>query len=271
MKTVWIFILAFLLPCYGLYAYNDDNAVGGQSAGIAKAAINLTDVFSIFSNQAGLAGIQKLSVGLYSENRFLVEGLNTYAVGAALPTKSGTFGVGVTYFGDEALNHTRGSLSYGRYLGEKLSVGGQLDVVSLGTQNYGSAIAFTFGLGLQFQVLDNLNAGAHVYNPLQIKLTDAEEDNLPTILRFGLDYAISEKVNVVTEVEKNMEYDAIFKAGLNYCLINQLSVRAGISTNPSMVYLGLGIKLKTIHIDAAVSYHNVLGYSPHISIIYRRD
>jgi hypothetical protein len=45
-------------------------------------------------------------------------------------------------------------------------------------------------------------------------------------------------------------------------------VRGGISTNPGIYSFGFGVDYKKLRVDFSSSVHNVLGYSPQISLIY---
>ena len=47
-----------------------------------------------------------------------------------------------------------------------------------------------------------------------------------------------------------------------------LAFRAGVSTNPLNLYsVGMGLVLKTLHLDRSYSYHQLLGSSPNASIL----
>ena len=70
-----------------------------RSNGLGKTNLNFTDANSLFGNQAGLAGIEELSAMGYVEQRFLLADLNHAAIGAAMPTFSGVFGLTLRNFG----------------------------------------------------------------------------------------------------------------------------------------------------------------------------
>ncbi|HNK42135.1 MAG TPA: hypothetical protein PL002_13190, partial [Flavobacteriales bacterium] len=70
--------------------------VGARFAGMGNAGLTLVDLWSVSANQAGLAGINTVTAGVYAENRFLLKDLNFFGAAVAIPTKGGTFGLGAT-------------------------------------------------------------------------------------------------------------------------------------------------------------------------------
>jgi len=62
------------------------------------------------------------------------------------------------------------------------------------------------------------------------------------------------------------EQNAILHLGLEYKIINELSLRIGFSTNPAKNSFGVGYSLNKMQIDLAINKHQVLGYSPQISV-----
>ena len=63
----------------------------------------------------------------------------------------------------------------------------------------------------------------------------------------------------------------VLKAGLEYCIIDILYARVGISNNPNIVSFGAGLHLGNFRLDFSSSMHQVLGYSPQFSLIYELD
>ncbi|MEZ4884053.1 MAG: hypothetical protein R3E32_04870 [Chitinophagales bacterium] len=266
------FILIFLstLLHLSLVAQESKPSIGAKSAALGGHSTTLKDVFSVFNNPAGLSSLEGFNVGIYAENRFLIEDLNLLGVGIALPTKSGSFGLGGTYFGNAAYSESYFTLAYSRLLARNLSIAVDFDYVNLSIEEFGSTSAFTFGLGLQFSPSKNIEIGASIYNPIRVQLTQDEESFLPSLIKVGLAYHPEEEgFTLLGEVEKDIDREAILKFGLDYQLIEKLSLRAGISTNPAYSSFGLGLNLGKMVVDFANRFHPVLGYSPHISVIYQ--
>ena len=82
----------------------------------------------------------------------------------------------------------------------------------------------------------------------------------------GLRYNANQKVSLFTEVSLENEQNGNLHLGLEYKIINELALRTGFSTNPAKISFGVGYTLNKIQIDVAVNKHQVLGYSPQISV-----
>ncbi|MGB1207120.1 MAG: hypothetical protein ACPG5B_15850 [Chitinophagales bacterium] len=272
MKKSYFFILTFLwlIAASLAFANNDKNTLGARSAAMANVSVTFADAFSVFSNQAGLARLEGMTLGVYAENRFLVQDLGQYAVGFALPTKSGTFGLGINYFGGSLYNETKINLAYGRNLFEKLAVGVEFDFMSINVSEFGSKSAITFGLGAIYNLTPEFTIGGHIYNPLRLKLTDDEADLLPTTIKFGLAFQPAKKITLIAESEKTLMQPAMFKVGLEYRIIEKLYLRGGVGTQPTAMSFGIGLNLNSINIDLSASYHQTLGYSPQISFVWQK-
>lgn len=265
--------LPLLFICFmsiGLFAGGENFPVGGRSAGMANASVTLNDFWAIHHNQAGLTGIKNFSAGVYYENRFGLKELGIKAGAVVLPTKTaGVFGLSMTYFGYSQYNESKIGLAYAKAFGEKFSAGVQLDYLSTHiAENYGSHSAVAGEIGLRFQANKNLCIAAHIFNLNRAKLADYNDERIPTMVRFGLSYAFSEKVLVTAETEKDIQYDPVFKAGLEYHPIDVLYFRTGISTNPVLNAFGFGLEFKNFKLDFSTSYHQTLGFTPQFSLIF---
>lgn len=254
---------------FSVNAGNDNYLVGARSAGIAHASVTLNDIWAIHHNQAGLAFLDHPSASVYYENRFLVKEMGLSSVAFAMPTESGTFGIVYHNFGYSQYAETKFGLAYGRKLSEKFSVGIQLNYNTLRLGDiYGKNQTLTAEAGVRVKLTDELTFGAHVYNVSRARLADYNNEFIPTIMRLGADYKISKKVFIAAEAQKDIDHKIIFKSGLEYHVIEAVYLRAGISTNPVLNTFGFGLNLKNIQLDVAASYHQVLGFSPQVSLTY---
>jgi hypothetical protein len=74
-------------------------------------------------------------------------------------------------------------------------------------------------------------------------------------------------LTITAEAEKDIEFSTIVKFGLEYQLADPFFIRAGVATSPTLFNFGMGFIIKEkLIIDAAASYHQILGFSPAIGI-----
>lgn len=263
----YILLLALFLFTCKLHAQNSNFLFSGAKIHSFGNIGTLTDdVYSLVNNQAGLSDLTSTSFFISAQRTFMVDGLNIFNAGAAFPTKSGTFGLALNYFGFQAYNEQKIGLSYARELFDNFAIGAQIDYINTRIPDYGNLGVLTFELGLQATVFDDWKIGSHLYSPVTIRLTDT--DIVPTTFAVGVAYLPSDKLSLMGEVEKTIDLTAIFKAGLDYKLSDPLSIRAGIMTNPLQNTFGLGLHLKQIDIDLATAYHPTLGLTTEISCLY---
>jgi hypothetical protein len=242
--------------------------VAALYTGLGAYSTDHLDVFSFTNNQASLAQIKNVSAGVYGERRFMLDELSLYQLAIGVPTHSGNFGIKAGYFGFSEYNESQIGLAYGRKLGTKLDIGVQFNYNGVQISGYGNATAVNFEIGTILHLTDKLNAGIHAYNPVGGKFGKNAEEKLASIYTVGFGYEASDKFFVSAEIEKEENQSVNVNAGMQYRFLPQVMARAGISTNTSNVYAGVGLYLKTFRIDVVASYHPQLGITPGLVLIY---
>jgi len=264
-----LLILSSLFLFFTSYSQNGaPPTAGARGNAMANASVSFDDLNGGLVNQAALANLEEFQAGIFAEQRFELADLSFFSGIAALPTNSGTFGLSINYFGNEAYNEQKIGLAYARKFSKKVSIGAQVDYLNTSIEEYGNRGVVTFELGLQLQVFKELSVGTHLYNPIRTSVN--LEDNLPTIFKIGASYTLSKNLLIAAEVEQDLDHEARFKTGIEYGVVEALDIRIGFATNPSSLTFGLGINLNTVlDIDIGSAYHQILGFSPSIGVIYK--
>lgn len=73
---------------------------------------------------------------------------------------------------------------------------------------------------------------------------------------------------MLAEAEKDIDHPARIKAGIEYQIADVLHLRGGVATNPSQYSFGVGLNVQHLKIDIASSYHQILGFTPGLSVNY---
>ena len=266
MRKGLLFI--FLIPFIS-FSGNDNFHIGARNSGMGNTGLTLADVWAIRYNQAALADVNQMAVGISYESRFLTKSLGIQSFAFALPTKRGTFGINYTGFGDNLYRETKLGLGYGMKLSEKFNIGIRLNYHSLRLgNNYGKANSLTFELGFVAKPTKNLEIGFHLFNPNSVKLNDYQNEIIPVILNLGISYKFSDKLRTNVEIEKDIEHPYSFKVGFEYLPMDYLYIRAGITTNPTMPTIGFGVIKKQFKIDFSTAFHPSLGITPALGMTY---
>lgn len=264
-------LIALLILITGITAEaaNENYPVGARQAAMGNAAVMRPDLWSLWHNQAGLGFLSKTSFGVHYENKFIIDQYGYQAFGLAVPTKYGTMGLSISYFGYKLYNEKKFGLAYSRAFGDRFSFGLQIDYLHTHIdQEYGSKGAAVFEAGIMAIPIDNLYIGVHVYNPTQVKMANYGEEPLPTLYRFGIGYSIMDRAFIAVEYEKDIEYETRFKAGIEYEAVKNFYLRTGILTEPFENSFGMGYVYGNIHADIAFTNHPELGLTPHFSMLY---
>ena len=261
-------ILLFLSIYFIINGQTVRRPVAAVYAGLGAYTINHVDVFSSTNNQASLAQMKNAAAGVYGERRFMLDELSLYQLAIAVPTNSGNFGIKAGYFGFSDYNEPQIGLAYARKFGSKVDIGVQFNYNGIQVSGYGNSSAVNFEIGTIFHLTDNLHAGVHAYNPVGGKYGKNSEEKLASIYTVGLGYEASAKFFVSAEIEKEEHQPVNINGGMQYKFLPQFMARAGIATNTSQVYAGVGLFLKTFRLDVVASYHPQLGVTPGLMLIY---
>lgn len=262
-------LLSIIISPFALLASNGDGPIGPRSASLGHASSCLYDVWSIRNNQGSLGFVRQAEAGAFYENRFFVKELTQSGFAAALPIKKGTFGLCYSSMGYKLYRESQLSLSYGMQLSEIISAGVSIDYLNTKIGDiYGQANAFTGAVGLTAKILPQITVSTHIYNPFRAKITNYNNEKVPTIYKFGAQYTFSKQVFLVAEAEKTSMQKINIKGGIEYKPSSLIYIRVGGSSYPTQAAFGVGVNYNGLKIDVSSMYHNVLGLSPQVGLSY---
>ena len=267
MRNALMFL--FLLAATTLSAQRGAPVLlGARAAAMGNAVVALSGIDGAFANQAGLASLENLTATLTGERRFGLGDIQSFAAAAALPWGKSVFALNLQYYGFEDFNEQKAGLAYARRLSPQLSIGGQFVLLSTRIPEYGNALDLTFELGLQAELLPQLTLGAHLFSPTRVEAAGGEF--LPSILRVGAAYQPSAEVAVTLELEKDIDWPARTRGGVEYRIAELLALRVGFATAPASFSFGAGYRVgEQMLIDVGSYYHQILGFTPAISVTYQ--
>jgi hypothetical protein len=233
---------------------------GARQGALGGSGLVLTDIWSSFHNQGGLADIKGLTGGLFYSSIFNEPDLRETGIALLFPAeKYGNAGLNYTYSGNSHSNFSKFGFAYSKRLGKQITAGIQLDYFRQIQMNYGNTFAIAGEIGLISEPVEHLYLAAHVFNPWHSRLNTTDE-YLSSIFRLGVGYYFGKKVILMLETEKELLEKALVRAGFEYEIMKGLNLRAGVASNPVKYTFGLGYQFKGISIDAAYISHQILGY-----------
>lgn len=262
-------LLAFFFSL-NLQAGGEENFTGARSHALGKIASLHQDLWNAENNPAGLGFQKQMGGGIAYDSPFLMNQIAYKSAVFAYPTNSGAFGLSIGQFGYSQYSENKLGLSYGQRLSKTFALGVQLNHLStqIAEGAYGSSSALSGTIGLMAKINDEFSLAAVVINPNRAKRSTDQDERYPTLLKVGLAYSFSEKVRLLSEVVKDIDFDASMRVGVEYHAIDILYLRLGYATNPALSTFGFGIKFKYFQFDFASGFHSTLGFSPKLSLSF---
>ena len=244
---------------------------GSRSQALAGFSVGLADCWSVFGNQAGIAQIDRLTIGGSFQNRFLVKELSSSSGLLILPILSSVVAFSVYQFGKNTFRQEKFGFAFAQSLSPRLHFGIQFNYYRFFMAEENRSIgSYGAELGFQYQLTSQLLLGIHALNPYKISIhTFSKEYSYPSRINTGACFHLSESFGFVAELQKDLLYPLNVKTGLEYTILNKLFIRAGISGKPYELSAGMGFAVKKLKIDLAVAYNQYLGNSPSFSFQYQ--
>jgi hypothetical protein len=262
-------VFLFLISSLQLQAGNDNLCGGPRALAMANTAVCLDDVWSARNNPAALAPIKQTGAATAFENPYLLRALSIAGVALDIPTRAGTFGLAVSSFGSPLYRENNSILSFGKKLGARVSAG--VGITYLNTvigEGYGTQNGVSADAGLLVSITKNIKLGIHLINPTRAQLAHFSDERYPTTLQTGAAYTLSPFLLFCVEAEKDNLHPPVFRAGMEYAFLKQFFLRAGVSGNPALVCMGFGLRIGSLKMDFASSWHPVIGFYPGVGLAY---
>jgi hypothetical protein len=258
MKKSGFFFLSIIIANLSFSQYQVE--AGARQGALGGSGLILKDIWSAYHNQAALADISALTIGIFYSSIFNEPDLREIGLATLIPIeKFGNAGINYTYAGNEFSNFGKFGLNYSKRLGKNITAGIQIDYFNHLQANYGNTYAVAGEIGLVSEPIENLFIAAHVFNPWRSKFKGTDE-YLSSIIRLGAGYYFTDKVVLMVETEKDLNEKALVRVACEYELIDNLLLRGGVTSNPVKYSFGLGYIYKGIMMDAAYINHQILGY-----------
>ena len=266
IRFIYLFAGLFLLYCTNLKAGNFIKYGGASAAGLGQAVV-ASSKSGCFQNQALLTRFDSLSIELYSAIPFAITEFVTHSIFSAAPLLGGVTSFQYQYFGYQSYNEHKVGLAYARMLGKGFSLGIQFSWLRVYIpEPYATSNKLIAEVGIAYNLNKYLDFGVHIFNPTLSKPVDDDSEIPETAMRAGVSYHPIEIVALNLELVQWLDYKTSFRVGADLELSNNFSIQVGYNQDNKTLGLGVGLQLKSYSFSFAGSYHNVLGYSPHLSI-----
>jgi hypothetical protein len=267
INVVFYSILVLLIGvCCYCHAQQNPTVIGARANAMGYAAACQQDIWSVFGNPAGLAEMKEAQASFAYDAMPSFATFNRMASGTVFPSKYGVIGGGVYRFGDELYNEQILSAAFANKLGIA-SLGIKGNLIQYNVEGFGQKRLFTVSVGGLVQFTPWLCVGAFVSNVNQPEIQS--ERRIPTHLYLGVGARPSSNCFITTEVEKDLDYGPVVKAGLEYVVYKKISLRTGVNLLPVAGFCGVGFKPTWFQLDYAFSAFEAIGSRHQASVVYQ--
>lgn len=272
VKTSTILLLLLASSFSAAWAGNENQPAGARRISLGGAYMGVRgDFWQLWGNPAAIAGVSGMEAGASVERRFLLNKLNFGTVGFVMPFQDKHYaGISMSGFGFSSYTESNVGLTYATTLAGRLSLGAQVNYTRTSIDFYGATGAVVVNAGVNALIAEGLSLGFRVYNANQANIRrEAADEKIPTLLDLGLAYNVSDKVLLVADVQKQVNFPTSFRGGVEYAFLKNFKARLGATTQPTTLNAGVGFSAKSLDIDFSNSFHETLGYTPSLSLNYR--
>ena len=209
---------------------------GARGQGMGNLRVHGMDVWSYFNNPGGLAKLEYSALGF-----------------------------GISRFGGKLFNQQSLGVAFANQLGI-VSIGGRLEWHQTQIESFGTGNGLIFSIGGIAELSPEFSIGASIFNLNRSKISRNSDTRLPTGVVLGIFYNPTSQVQIHLEAEKDIQIKPIVKAGLEYGVKDWVFLRAGINSNPSRMFFGIGLKSTRFTVDYTYGQNHALGSTSHVSL-----
>jgi hypothetical protein len=265
LVNVLSFILIFTIE---LDAQFSDVSNGGASfISLANSGTALDGVSSIYFNQAGITSIDNFAIDLSAEKRFELNAFASIGISIVKKTSLGHFGLTLQKFGLEEYSQQKIGFVYARKLIEKVKVAAQFNYNNINIDEYGNTSLYNFEIGILSALSREISLGVHVVSPISKEINDGSK--LQSEFAVGIKYQPSNKVMLLADIAKTIDFDPEFRLGLIYDVSDILQGRIGYNVSIGNIGFGFGVNINKYAVRGGYSINNILGNTPSMSLQYQ--
>ena len=267
VSAVSILLVSFVSYVQMTQAAFERVPLGSRSVGASGAVLALErDSWSGTTNPGLLASVpQPVVSAFYSPVLFGIPDLGRYAFVVVEPTGFGAFSLSASRFGNDLLHETTVSLSYARNLTRRFRAGVAVEYDLLWIERYGTASCIGVTAGFEARLSDEFAWAAAIAN-INGPVLGAAREPLPQTISVGVRYQPIREGGIEMDLFKDLRYTAEVHIGLEYTLLEVLSLRGGTAGELGMYSAGLGVVVGPLQFDYAMSEHRELGPTHHVSL-----
>lgn len=229
----------------------------------------VNDPFTSVFDPATLPYLKGFAAGMYSEKRYMTEGLNLLVMAAAFGGRNNGASLLMQQFGNPDYNEQEIGVGYGKSLG-KISIGALFHLQRFTVRGLPGRQVLQFGMSSIWHVSEKVYTAIRILNPGIFYSNNTERIHPPSIISMGAGMQASSKVYLGLETRKEEDHPLQMLFSLRFQFAEKFFSRFCWSTINNQPFFSTGWKWKDFRIEAGCSYHLALGPSPSLIFIYQK-
>jgi len=263
-----LFVLFYCFYTYTAFSQHLPDPLLSALSGAGAYSTNHKDVYGVLVNPAAVAQTKNLSIGISTERRFALEGLQQSGGLIQFPCFRGGLGLQLDYAGSALMNELSLGLAYGKSLGSYLDVGIRMRYYTLNVPGYLRSSLIWAEAGFLFRLTDQVITGFSFSRSTRSRISPDEPD-MTQVFRLGLGYQPSSSILLTTDWVKQTDRSLLGTCILLYSFEEGFHVRLGWNISTNQPLGGAGLNWKRFRTDLLISYHPHLGISPLLQCIWQ--
>lgn len=262
-------VFVLLLMCSAIEVSGQISS-GAGDLGLGNASVALTGVHSIGSNAAGIARLENVIFSVGYAEHFLNSNTRSLTGKLAFPLGVARLGVYGNHdrFGSYFQRSSAG-LTISKSFQSNLAVGVTTNYHFIDIPDEKQINAVSVDIGGQYILNQIATIGLSIRSFEQLLIHNSATLGQSATIAIGAAYQFSYQTFIATEFSYLVDNHTDLSVGINYMPMTWLVIRGGLSVNPFIRYIGLGVISNRFNVDVATSFHPQLGFSPQMSIDYR--
>jgi hypothetical protein len=258
-KLILYFWVLFMGISHSAYPFGETSDVDAR----ALALGNIKALSRGLSNPAYLAFKERKELGAFVYNRFKMKELNTMNIYTLIPNRAIDAGFLFSTYGYEDYRLLQGQMNLAKKLSSSFSIGANLTYM-----NENSILepedknCFSAGVGFYYRINESLEAAFSAENLLHTI------SSFHATYNAGILYRLLPACSVLIETGYDFRKYLDIKAGIEYEIAGQFTVRAGFRTQPKTPSIGFAYTGSQWKTEVAFLLHPVLGLSNAIGMAY---
>lgn len=262
-------LILYFFSIATVYSQSSFDALGTQNTALANTSATIGNSWSGFHNPATLTSTASPTLGINFHNSYSLLNLNAGSLAISAPILSfPLFGfAGVHRFGDKVYNEHRLTMALALKIANT-SIGFSFNSLQLAVLNYQTNYNFSLNIGALTKLSESLYIGTSISNITQAATLEEGPAIIPSVINIGIRYMPMDYFSFRLEAEKDLNHPFFIRSSFEYQVVKRWTIQSGIRSDNWQWYYGSSFQLNGLALNYAGSYHDTLGYSHGLSLVY---